>query len=530
MTGKPSEQRVMPIMLLIYPPMARSTEPPLGIARLAAFLKGAGREAQCIDLCREGIDYLLGLGAEAEDNRGRLSLRRRARAAGSLCEPDLYRNPSRYARAVDDIGRALRLASKPWGVEASPADYRDGSRSPLRRADLLDAAASFERNVFFPLFERRIAPALDAGGDAWVGISICYLSQALCAFALAGYIKSIRPRTRIVLGGGLVTSWIACGTIDPRDAFGGLVDAAVAGPGEGALAALLNLEETRLEDPLDLEGFSSLSYFAPARIVPYNFSSGCPWKRCSFCPEKAEDMTYLGLPVKEAIARIARLGEQYAPGLYHFTDSEIAPLYLDALAASPPPAPWYGFARFSRKLLDPGFCRALASSGCAMLQLGLESGDQRVLDRLGKGTRIDEIAAILDNLAEAGIGTYVYVLFGTPAEDRDAAMITRDFLALRADRIGFLNVALFNLPATGEEAKELDTRSFFEGDLSLYREFRHPSGWDRPAVRRFLAEDFESVPELRSILRRTPPVFSSNHAPFFLRGILASSAQPIVEP
>jgi len=125
-------------MLLIYPPAARSTEPPLGIARLAAFLKGAGRDAQCIDLCREGIDYLLELEVEAEDNWTRGALRRRASSAETLRDPSAYRSPDRYGRAVRDLGRVLRVASMPSGAESSLADYRDVRRSPLRRADLVD--------------------------------------------------------------------------------------------------------------------------------------------------------------------------------------------------------------------------------------------------------------------------------------------------------------------------------------------------------------------------------------------------------
>jgi hypothetical protein len=503
-------------MLLIYPPAARSTELPLGIARLAAFLRNTGREAECIDLCQEGIDYLLALEPAAKDNWTKGALRRRESSVLTLRESAAYASPDRYGRAVRDLGRALKAASAPSGAEASLADYRDARRSPLLRADLLDAARKYEENVFFPLFEKRVGASADAAHDGWIGVSICYLSQALCAFALIGYLKATRPRLRIVIGGGLVTSWIAGGVFDPQDDFGGLVDAAIAGPGEEGLRSLLGIEGKADGEALYLKDFSGLRYSAPTQIVPYNFSFGCPWKRCSFCPEKAENMPYRGVSSGESKAQIARLGEKYAPGLFHFTDNEISPLYLHALAECPPGAPWYGFARFSNRLLDPLFCRALAASGCVMLQLGLESGDQRVLDRLGKGTRVEEIAAILDNLASASIGAYVYVLFGTPAEDRDAAMRTRDFIASRADRIDFLNVAVFNLPASSLEARSLDTKGFYEGDLSLYSEFRHPSGWNRSSVRRFLSEDFEAVPEIRSIVARTPPVFTSNHAVFFL--------------
>jgi len=220
--------------------------------------------------------------------------------------------------------------------------------------------------------------------------------------------------------------------------------------------------------------------------------------------------------VGTAIREVGALVERHSPGLLHFTDTEIAPRYLCGLAASPPGVPWYGFARFSPLLTDPAFARRLAASGCTMLQLGLESADQRVLDALGKGTRLDQIDRALGTLAEAEIGVFLYVLFGTPAEDRDAALRTRDFVAMRADRLAFLNVALFNLPVASAEVGRLETRAFYNGDLALYREFTHPRGWNRDTVRKFLAEEFHPEPSIAAILARTPPVFTSNHAPFFL--------------
>ncbi|GAB1481820.1 hypothetical protein MASR2M78_06350 [Treponema sp.] len=150
------------------------------------------------------------------------------------------------------------------------------------------------------------------------------------------------------------------------------------------------------------------------------------------------------------------------------------------------------------------------------MQLGLESADQSVLDAMGKGTRVEQNAIILENLAEAGIGAFVYVLFGTPSEDHDAALRTRDFIALHARRIGFINVAVFNMPRKSEEATLYPTRDFYEGDLSLYHEFEHPKGWNRAEIRSFLSSEFESSEAIKTILHRNPPIFTSNHAPFFL--------------
>jgi hypothetical protein len=503
-------------MLLIYPPAARSTEPPIGIARLAGILKRHGVTTRCLDLCQEGCDYLLGREVEARDTWTRGALRRRERQRALLRDPSAYASLDRYRRAVFDLSRVLTAASMPFGVEAGLADYRDATRSPLRRADLLDAAAAHEENVYFPLFRSRIAEMLSAAPPRAIGISVNYLSQALCAFAILGFVKKAHPELRTVLGGGLITSWIGQGRLAAGERFGGLVDALLPGRGEEKLLELVGAPPRAASAAPDFDDLAALDYLAPMRILPYNFSTGCPWARCRFCPETAEGSRYVGARVATALQEVGALVAHHAPGLLHFTDSEIAPRYLRALAASPPGVPWYGFARFSPLLADPAFCRRLAAAGCVMLQLGLESADQQVLDALGKGTHLAQIEAALGALAEAGIGVFLYVLFGTPAEGHAAALRTRDFVARRADRIAFMNVALFNLPVASAEAPRLATRAFYEGDLALYREFAHPRGWNRDAVRHFLAEEFDADPAIKPILARTPPVFTSNHAPFFL--------------
>jgi radical SAM superfamily enzyme YgiQ (UPF0313 family) len=181
----------------------------------------------------------------------------------------------------------------------------------------------------------------------------------------------------------------------------------------------------------------------------------------------------------------------------------------------PPGIPWYGFARITRHLTEPDFVRGLKASGCVMLKLGVESGDQGVLDALKKGIQIDTVSRALNTIHRAGIAAYVYLLFGTPAEDEAAAMRTLDFTCAHADSIDFLNLAIFNLPAHSRGAATFDTTDFYDGDLSLYQEFLHPSGWDRNRVRPFLSKVFKKQAAIRTILNNDPPYFTSNHAPFF---------------
>ncbi len=224
----------------------------------------------------------------------------------------------------------------------------------------------------------------------------------------------------------------------------------------------------------------------------------------------------MAIPAGRAVEDINSLAAGMHPALLHLLDNSISPALMQALVKDPPGLPWYGFARVDRQLADDDFCAALRRSGCVMLKLGIESGDQGVLDRMDKGIDLALVSKALKSLKRAGIATYVYLLFGTPYETLTEARRTLDFAVKHGEEIGFLNLALFNMPVCGEWSYEFETNSFYEGDLSLYTDFTHPQGWSRRQVRDFLENEFKKNRTIASILKKDPPIFTSNHAPFFV--------------
>jgi radical SAM superfamily enzyme YgiQ (UPF0313 family) len=383
----------------------------------------------------------------------------------------------------------------------------------VKSGDLIRAAEKPEANPFYPYFSERLTQTL-AESPELIGFSLNYLSQALCTMAMIGFIKRISPSQKIILGGSLTTSWarITC----RNDLFPGLVDQVVAGAGEEKLLRLLGIKDIRSSASTDYHLLMAYRYLSPGFILPYSAARGCWWRRCAFCPEKAEGNPYLPQPVACATEELKILTEQTKPSLIHLLDSSVAPALSQALTGQPPGAPWYGFSRVTQHLADEDFCRALKSSGCVMLKLGIESGDQSVLDSLNKGIDLQTVSAALRALTKAGIATYCYFLFGTPPESEAGAMKTLNFVSRHADCIDFLNLAIFNLPATSVEAQSLATEDFYEGNLSLYKSFHHPLGWQRQNVRNFLTKTFKKHPAVAPIVRRTPEFFTSNHAPFFV--------------
>ena len=215
------------------------------------------------------------------------------------------------------------------------------------------------------------------------------------------------------------------------------------------------------------------------------------------------------------LADVNQVVEDFKPDVIHFIDNAMTPAFLRTLAKQNNPFKWYGFVRFEKDFKSPEFCRDLKHSGCEMLKLGLESGDQNVLDQMNKGTDIQLASTTLKNLNKAGILTFVYLLFGTSFENEKAAYKTLEFIESHQAYIDYLNLAVFNLPKFSEDAADLKTREFYHGDLSLYLNFTHPHGWERRSVKHFLDKVFKKRAFAGGHIRKNPFLFSSNHAMFF---------------
>ncbi len=504
-------------MLIIHPPVAKPCEPPAGIAKLSGALTQNGIRHTLLDANIEALLYTLERAqvgtADPSDKWTARAFKNMSNNLDAMRGKKLYQNIDRYRRAVSDLNRAIEMSISS-GPTLGLANFRHHKLSPLKSCDLINAAETPEQNPYYEYFSERLTQLIQLEEPSIIGFSLNYLSQALCTFAMIGFLRKYVPGAKIILGGGLVTSWMS--NPNWENPFSGLVDSLISGPGEHQLLSLMgvtNIKETHCTPNYDALPLND--YLSPGLVLPYNASTGCYWNKCSFCPEKAESSSYIPTPVDRVMEDISSLIAKTKPVLIHLLDNAVSPSLLKRIAAKPFGVPWYGFARIDQNLTDIDFCMALKKSGCVMLKLGLESGDQGVLDKMQKGIDLKTASLALKTLKKAGIATYVYLIFGTPAETLPEARSTLDFVVRHKDEITFLNLAIFNMPLCGDEALEFETKSFYDGDLSLYTDFVHPEGWNRKQVRQFLDNEFKKNKTVADIIKRDPPIFTSNHAPFF---------------
>jgi radical SAM superfamily enzyme YgiQ (UPF0313 family) len=161
---------------------------------------------------------------------------------------------------------------------------------------------------------------------------------------------------------------------------------------------------------------------ADSLILPV--TDGCSWNRCRFCemytaPQKkfrardeAEVLGSIRWAAGEIGARVRRVFLADGDALVLPTHRLLA--VLEAIRAELPAVNRISSYCLPRNLRRKPVAElaALRAAGLALVYVGAESGDDTVLDRVGKGETFDSTGEALDKLAAAGIRRSVMILNG----------------------------------------------------------------------------------------------------------------------
>lgn len=118
---------------------------------------------------------------------------------------------------------------------------------------------------------------------------------------------------------------------------------------------------------------------------------------------------------------------------------------------------WAANARVDR--VDPEMLAAMKRAGCWRLLLGIESGSQRILDRVQKGITKEQVSDAVAMIRAAGIQTYGMFILGFPSETYAEALETIAFM--KSLDLDFMNVAaLTPFPGAQIHAEVADEPGF----------------------------------------------------------------------
>src|SRR5574341_574213 len=150
---------------------------------------------------------------------------------------------------------------------------------------------------------------------------------------------------------------------------------------------------------------------------------GCPY-HCNWCAKPIWGQRYHSRSPENVAAEMRWLKETYHPDHIWFVDDIMGlkpgwlPRFADALHAQRGLIPFKCLSR-ADLLTRNGEVNALARAGAQIVWMGAESGSQKILDAMDKGTRIEQIHEAARLLKEAGIRVGFFLQFGYPGETRE---------------------------------------------------------------------------------------------------------------
>jgi len=315
-----------------------------------------------------------------------------------------------------------------------------------------------------------------------VGISVM-TPQISSALNISGLIKEIKPDTPVVWGG-------IHGTLFPEQTIRHpLVDYLILGEGEISFPKLLDyfsgngeldnvdgLVYKRGDDVvnhpegkiIDLNYLPILDYFLlnPKTLkfdsIILNTSRGCPY-RCTFCvnvalhnrrwrhqePKKViEELKYL---VNDLGYKTVKFQEDN-----FFVSKERVEKILDGIKENNLKFKWLTNCRvdyFRDDYINDEFLEKLKKVGCYKLMFGAESGSQRMLDYLKKGTNIGQIIKSAELCQKHDISAVYSFMCALPTETREERMKTLeliDKLIVIGDKVNIISPQPYR-PYPGDE-------------------------------------------------------------------------------
>ncbi len=168
---------------------------------------------------------------------------------------------------------------------------------------------------------------------------------------------------------------------------------------------------------------------------------GCPF-HCNWCAKPIYGRGYNSRSPKDVVQEIASLKKNYNPDHIWFCDDifGLIPGWLNdfqnEIKCSGLNVKYKCLSRPDLLLRENSFS-TLASSGCQTVWMGAESGSQKILDAMDKGTTVEQIRLATRKLKENGIRVGYFLQFGYPGESYEDILKTFDLVKLEMpDEIG----------------------------------------------------------------------------------------------
>jgi anaerobic magnesium-protoporphyrin IX monomethyl ester cyclase len=173
-------------------------------------------------------------------------------------------------------------------------------------------------------------------------------------------------------------------------------------------------------DLVDMEGYlGRWKRSSGERRAAVLTSRGCPFD-CSWCSKPTFGRTFRQQSPERVVAELRALKAQYHVDYVRFCDDVfgVSRPWIDRLLTllieDDLQLRWECLARVD--LLKPDLLRRMRQAGLERVYVGVESGSQKMLDLMNRGTRLAQVERTADALRREGIRQFWFLMLGYPGE------------------------------------------------------------------------------------------------------------------
>ena len=167
---------------------------------------------------------------------------------------------------------------------------------------------------------------------------------------------------------------------------------------------------------------------------------GCPF-HCSWCSSEVFGHTHRQRSAKDVVDEMLMLKTKYNPDIMWISDDVLTinrrwtREFISEVRARNAQHPYECLTRVD--LIDHETLKGLRETGCFRIWYGAESGSQKVLDSMRKGTKVEQVREAARMTRQLGMQVGFFILLGYPDETTADIRMTIDFLKeTRPDVVG----------------------------------------------------------------------------------------------
>lgn len=450
-------------VILVLPPFILNNSPAAGIACLSGMLKKLGHEVVCYDLNAEFYKYIfsykfLDKAIQAKKklsvNINSILYKKTHHTELTISEKNIFDIWNKIIKSnleyiKENLNDILKIYSSEVDFYNLPKWKKETKIIEAYSNNIFsisDYIFNFEQidedlDLFRDFYQSAVEKILEYNADC-IGISNIDRNQLTIGKNIA---KILRKRTKkyIVIGGSDVTFHKE----DYVEALGESVDSIIYGDGEYPFIQLLNYIEGKvpIEEVLSLtyldskgeikcnpvckkaykeyfnwhfEDFDLDNYFSISRVLPVESSRSCYWNNCAFCNFN-EGNVFKQKSAGRLISEIKFLIKKYEVNIFQFVDSCVSPRFLKEFSEKILEENieiYYSVLTRCEKIYTKELLQNLYDSGLRACFWGLESGSEKILNVMNKGTDIETTKRILKDAHDIGITNCGFSIVNLPTE------------------------------------------------------------------------------------------------------------------